>query len=420
MRRLGNARRAGAGLALIVLSLSPAAVRPAGAQGAAAVWEGIAVGERVTVTLDSGATGWRGTLLAPGWRPAPMSFIEVTVSRDSVTLALPAEGNGAILRGALSADHLRLGGLIIAGADTAGPFRLARSGTPAAAELLAQLVRPAAPGPRREYHDPDSARLITSDITLFWDVLSRASAHPDSLETLLMREYLGRGTPGLRDFIPGRILSAADLAFQIRRSSGRYEAARAPSLRVAEAEPGIRAAFRALKNLYADAVFPDVYFVIGRFNSGGTASSNGLLIGAEMYDDPAGLPAIVAHELIHFQQVPSSGPRTLLMQSFREGAPNFVGEMIAGVHINTDAHRYGLAHERELWAEFKERMSGTSYAGWMYGDPPGERPADLGYFVGYRIAQAYYARAADKRAALRAIIRAMDVDTILAKSGYDP
>lgn len=418
MRRPSNARCAGARLALIVLSLSPAAVRPAGAQGAAGTWEGVAGGERVTVTLDSGATGWRGTLFAPGWRPAPMPLTTVAVRRDSVTLQLPAEGNGAMLVGALSTDRLRLGGLITLGIDTVGPFRLARSGTPAAAELLAQVTRPAAPGPRREYQDADSARLITSDITLFWDVLSRASL--DSLETLLMREYLGRGTPGLRDFIPGRILSAADLAFEIRQSRGRYEAARAPSLRVGEAAPGIRAAFRALKNLYREAVFPDVYFVIGRFNSGGTASSNGLLIGAEMYDDPARLPAIVAHELIHFQQVPSSGPRTLLVQSFREGAANFVGEMIAGVHINDDAQRYGLAHERELWAEFKERMSGTSYAGWMYGDPPGERPADLGYFVGYRIAQAYYARAADKRAALRDIIRATDVETILAKSGYDP
>ncbi len=44
---------------------------------------------------------------------------------------------------------------------------------------------------------------------------------------------------------------------------------------VAKAEPAIREAFRKLKDLYPEAVFPDVYFVIGRFNSGGTASRHG-------------------------------------------------------------------------------------------------------------------------------------------------
>jgi Predicted Zn-dependent protease (DUF2268) len=388
----------------------------AAAQSATGAWEGVVGGQRVLVTLDSGASGWHGRLFAPSWRADTMQLTAVAVHGDSVVLRLPAHG-GAILRGSLSGDRQQAGGIVFAGTDTIGAFRLARAGTPAAARLLAQLDRPP-PGPRRSYQDPDSARLITSDITLFWDVLARAPA--DSLEEWLEREYLARGTPGLRDFIPGRILSAADLALQVRRRRARYDAVRSSTLRVSEAEPGIRAALRALKELYPEAAYPDVYFVIGRFNSGGTASANGLLIGAEMYDDPARLPAIVAHELIHFQQGPLSGPRTLLAQSFREGAANFVGEMISGVHINSEAHRYGKAHERELWKEFKERMRGTDYTGWLYGDPPGERPADMGYFVGYRIAQAYYDKAADKRAALRDIIRGTDVEGIVARSGYDP
>ena len=56
----------------------------------------------------------------------------------------------------------------------------------------------------------------------------------------------------------------------------------------------------------------------------------------------------------------------------------------------------------------------------FYGDPPGERPADLGYFVGYRIVEAYYQRAADRRAAIREILTATDYEALLAASGYDP
>ena len=81
---------------------------------------------------------------------------------------------------------------------------------------------------------------------------------------------------------------------------------------------------------------------------------------------------------------------------------------------------YGLAHEAELWAEFRERMHGTDYSGWLYGDPPGERPADLGYFIGYRIAQAYYEKAGDKQAAVREIIRGAELDSLVVRSGYKP
>jgi len=92
------------------------------------------------------------------------------------------------------------------------------------------------------------------------------NAPPEQLEVWLRREYLNRGTQGLRDFIPYRILSAVDLAARIRRDRGRYEAVRPATGRVSEMESQIRATFHALKALYPDAVFPDVYFVVGRFN----------------------------------------------------------------------------------------------------------------------------------------------------------
>ncbi len=400
-----------------VISAVISAVMSASAGAQAGTWEGIVGGQRVTIWLDSAATGWQGRIFAPSYGRDTLTAASVTRTGDTVALQMPAQGQNALIRGTVSADRQRFGGIVTIGRDTVGLFRLGRTGSPAAQQILAQLVRQSSGGGRKSYSHPDSARLITSDVVAFWSIVDRAP--PDSLEAWLERDYIGKGSPGLRDFIPGRIISAADLASQFRRRRAAYDSARPGTLRIAEAEPGIRAAYRKLKELYPETVYPDVYFIIGRFNSGGTASDNGLLIGAEMYRDPASLPGIVAHELIHFVQAPQPD-RTLLAQSFREGAPNFVGEMIAGTHINNEAHRYGLAHERELWTEFKERMAGTNYAGWLYGDPPGERPADLGYFIGYRIAQAYYARAADKKAALRDIIRGSDVERIVAESGYNP
>lgn len=405
-------------LALIPGVLLLAATESADAQGFAGVWRGtITAGSNVelaSLKVDSASAGWRAGLHVPGFRADTIWAATVTIEGDRMAVQLPAEGMSALLRGSLAADRDRFVGTLIVGADSSGTFLFGREGTPTAA----RLARLADPPPRRPHADPDSARLVTTDIPLFWKVVT--SAPDDSLEAWLQRDYLEAGSVGLRDFIPGRILSASALAAQYRRQRTRYDSLRSSTERVVEAEPAIRKAFHEFKRLYPEAVFPDVYFVIGRFNSGGTASRNGLLIGAEMFRDPARLPSIVAHELIHFQQVGLTAQPSLLVQSFREGSADFVGEMIAGVHINNRAHSYGLAHERELWAEFTTAMNGRSYTGWMYGDPPGEKPADLGYFIGYRIAQAYYNSAADKRAALRDIVRGVDVDGILARSGYNP
>jgi hypothetical protein len=46
-------------------------------------------------------------------------------------------------------------------------------------------------------------------------------------------------------------------------------------------------------------------------------------------------------------------------------------------------------------------MHGKDLSDWFYRDPPGERPADVGYFVGYRIAESYYNQAKDKKRAIR-------------------
>ena len=58
---------------------------------------------------------------------------------------------------------------------------------------------------------------------------------------------------------------------------------------------------------------------------------------------------------------------------------------------------------------------------WVYnGEGTAERPGDLGYWVGYRIAKAYYLGARDKSAALRDILTFADPDRILSASGWRP
>jgi hypothetical protein len=380
---------------------------------------------RLTITLDSADGAWRGTLAAPTAGRSEVAFASVARSRDSVVMRLPS-GQGAVFVAVLSPTGTRLDGTV--SAVDGATFSTARPGSSDAAILLAESA--AADSSRRvaaamvdsskatPRTDPDSAKLITSDIPLFWHALDVAGA--GNLTAVLQREYLDRASVGVHDFIPGRILSAADLAAYVTAHRARYDSVRAANMDVSRAESDIRAAFHQLKVLYPAAVFPDVYFVIGRFNSGGTSTDHGLLIGAEMYRDPARLPAIVSHELIHYQQhYPAP---TLLEHSFMEGTADFVGEMIAGAQINNAAHEYGLAHEHQLWQEFLPHADDRTFFPWMYGRPTDGRPNDLGYFIGYRIAKAYYDKATDKTQAIADIITARGgkVKELLAASGYAP
>ena len=50
------------------------------------------------------------------------------------------------------------------------------------------------------------------------------------------------------------------------------------------------------------------------------------------------IPHIVAHEIIHFQQKYNGG--NLLKRSIKEGATDFIGELIFGRHINEHVHEF--------------------------------------------------------------------------------
>lgn len=269
--------------------------------------------------------------------------------------------------------------------------------------------------------------------------MQTAATRDDSLRALFEEYYLG-ASPGLVDFIRTRIASACDLLEAIQQQPEYYASMRPATLRIAEFEPAIPRAFRVLDSLYPDAVFPDTYVLIGRLNSEGTLTRRALLIGGDMYGrtpetptetlpewlktvlKPVGaIPHIVAHELIHYQQrYPDGGRPTLLAQSIKEGSADFLAERISGRHVNEHVHAWADPRAAELWAEFRDRMLGSDVSGWLYnGNAEQDRPGDLGYWMGYRIAAAYFARAGDKRQAIRDILNITEFEAFLRASGVE-
>ena len=263
--------------------------------------------------------------------------------------------------------------------------------------------------------DPLKAKFITSDIPHFWEAFDRMDSEKNPFT-----DYLKEGSAGLKDFIKYRIESPKNLLKTVRQRKADYERIRSGSYKIDSLTGQIREYYVNLKTLYEEAVFPVTYFVIGAFNSGGTSTDNGLIIGVEMQTNIENIPYIVAHELIHFNQHYPRKKFTLLEQSVMEGSADFIGELISGKHLDDPAFNYGNAHEEQLCSEFVEIMDDDSYHGWLYGTKGKKkgRPNDLGYWMGYKICESYYNKSNNKKQAVSDMLNINDFKKFLAKSGY--
>jgi uncharacterized protein YjaZ len=135
---------------------------------------------------------------------------------------------------------------------------------------------------------------------------------------------------------------------------------------------------------------------------------------------PGDIPALVAHESIHFQQKYMS-QGTLLCACLVEGSADFLGELTSGHLIRRmkETHIWANARERELWEEFQKGMDAKDTSRWLYGNSGGNgRPVDLGYWMGYKISEAYYNNAADKKQAIRDMLITPDCKRFLQNSHY--
>ena len=110
----------------------------------------------------------------------------------------------------------------------------------------------------------------------------------------------------------------------------------------------------------------------------------------------------------------------LLHASLSEGFCDFVGEYLVGEQINANLVEFGDQHEEELWNSFKEAMCEDDLEDWLYNYGRfKDKPADLGYYIGYVVARNYYAEAKNKEQAIKDLIEFRNAEEILKASKYD-
>ena len=260
--------------------------------------------------------------------------------------------------------------------------------------------------------DPLNAKFVTHDYDNFWKQFNKIGATDKNPFV----EYLSNASIGLKPYVD--YFNVDSLYQTVLDRKDDYLKSKPVLEDIGTKKKKIQASYAALKYWYPEAEFPPIYFVMGVFTVGGTVSENGLLIGSEKLKSLNGLHALVAHELIHFQQK-YVRDENLLHQSIKEGSADFIGELISGEHINLTAFHYGNAHEQELCKEFVSLMLKDSYDDWLYGTTgKDDRPNDLGYWIGYKISEAYFNKHEDKKQAIYDMLHIKNALEFTKKSGY--
>ncbi len=285
---------------------------------------------------------------------------------------------------------------------------------------------PEMPGTGKDAKDnPCLVHWHIEDVQRFWEVYDRYA--PKHSGQAWQSEYIEPGSPGLQAFLRNRIENGAKLAKTLKKHQEYYEQVRQTSLDLDASKAAVCEAYSKLQKVYPEAVYPDIYFVIGRRNTGGTAFSGGLVIGIERFGKPTdtfqpdipleNLEFVIVHEMIHFQQK-NKHESTLLAQCLKEGTADFLGELFSGKPIQKENYRYGNAHEEILKKEFQKKMQSNNWQGWLYYMKDKSRPQDLGYWMGYQICQAFYEQAQDKEQAIRDMLQIQDYEAFVEKSRY--
>ena len=280
---------------------------------------------------------------------------------------------------------------------------------------------------------PVSSGFRTDDVDRFYEVYDAAHGQPTAAQ--LQSGYLDPGSDALHQFVVARIDDAGKLADAVAKRPADFAQARACLPALAQTRAALPIVYARMAALYPASTFLPVTFVIGRASTGGTTTRDGIVIGLEKMcpqdfmnaDTGARFTHLVAHELAHVQQpaaqVDAPAGATLLFQALIEGGAELVAELTSGDVSYGHMKTWTRGKECTIEQAFAKDMLGTDTSHWLYngfGTP--DKPGDLGYWVGYRIAKAYYAQAGDKKQAVADLLNvdAANATGLLRRSGWKP
>lgn len=286
-------------------------------------------------------------------------------------------------------------------------------------------------------------QITTSDLDNFWIAYDALESSKDSIQTF-QELYIDKASAEFEKFLELRNFNAKEYVDWIKASPKFWKTVRPLTIAVKDEKSEIDDIYAKMSDLYSDFQPPNICFAISPLRTGGTVSKGLILVGTEIamvnpnfvdiseiggffqtyFQNSTGeIAVMIAHELVHTQQPNGDNENSsMLLQAITEGSADFIGTLLLGKQtMNKAVFEYGEKHEKQLWKEFKEDIEagkGFDDTDWFY-NYNSNRPADLGYYLGYQITESYYNNSDNKKQAIKEILEMKNAEKFLEKSKYD-
>lgn len=277
------------------------------------------------------------------------------------------------------------------------------------------------------FSQDSNIRIVTTDITNFWNAYDHIVNSNDSLERIkfINELYIDEGSDGLKAMISVRNYADYEFVDAMLKYPKYWNSIRNNTDQLLKDAPKIEEYLAKLKEVYPALKPATVYFPIGVFRSAGTYQNNKILLGAEYYLAnqhtifeelpepiqqgmkefmPYNLPLTTLHELIHTQQKPWEH-QSIVHLALAEGVAEFISTLIAETPLSPPVKFGKLNSERVLQQFMIEIFRDEDVWNWLWSENNNELvQRDLGYYIGYEICERYYNNATDKKKALKELI----------------
>ena len=290
--------------------------------------------------------------------------------------------------------------------------------------------------------------VITTDIELFWNMYDQIIQKADTLKQVELLEslYIKKGSVGLQKIIEARNYTSKEYISLINKYPEFWKSIRENTYKSKGIAKELNRGIKKLKAIYPELKPAKIYFTIGAMRTNGTTQDNLVLIGSElaMADSETnisefegrtkkwletyfgtnpinGLVLLNIHEYVHTQQ--NTMPGNLLHQVLYEGVAEFVSVKAMGVPSKVPAIEFGK-NNPDVKRKFEAEMFYEKTYEWLWSSAPNEFDVrDLGYYIGYEIAEQHYEQANDKRLAIKELIeidysKPKRVDTFIDKTNF--
>lgn len=256
----------------------------------------------------------------------------------------------------------------------------------------------------------NTPNIFTTDIDNFWTAYDKIVTTKDNNEQLefLNKDFIEKASIGQQAMFKARRYQPQEYIDSINKRPEYWNSIRQNTLRARDYANEIATGIEKLRAIYPNLKPANIYFTVGVFRSGGTTSGNNILIGSEIVFGREDLMKDLAftnvHEYIHTQQN-NAEEENLFERSVREGIAEFVSVIALNQASITPAMSLGKTFEPRLKTVFASQMFNPEYGFWLYSDAKNEfNTRDLGYYVGYAIAEKFYKKAKDKKLAIKEMI----------------